>query len=135
MKGEKLVSWINSAANNAKYTGVELATVVSEYPKLRIKIDGMELELDLSFLIVPNIFFSDKCLVTADWVTTGSTVASRTGSSSSHTHIVPSQVVNSIAVENMETTIHCVLKSGDRIAVLPAMGGKRYMILDKVVMT
>jgi len=135
MQGEKLVSWINQTAEKTKFKGVELATVTGEYPDIRIRVDGMEHELGNGFLIIPSLFFSQKFHVSADWNLEGKTRASQTQSSSSHSHTIPQLNVENIVVEGLDTDLQCVLEVGDRIAVISAFEGNKYMILNKVVVT
>lgn len=134
MKGEKLVSWIHQTAEKSKFSGIELATVTSPYPDFKIRIDGMDIELGSGFLVIPNVFFSDQFIVNAGWNTTGKTTSTQTQNNGSHTHSIPQLNVESITLENAKTEIRCVLEVGDRVAVIAALGGNRYMILDKVVM-
>ena len=130
MKGEKLVSWIQNGYEKARFGGIELATVVQTEPELNIKIDGMEHSLNASFLVIPKRFVNDSIELTGVWPITAETVTSQTQTSSDHSHTINPIPVEQIEMDAAPAQIKSVLKIGDRLAVMPAIGGRRYMILD-----
>jgi len=133
MKGEKLVSWIKGTYEDARFSGIELAKVIQTEPNIEIKVDGMEHTLGASFLVVPAKFIQDELVLTADWQVGSKTTESQTAVTDTHVHNISPIHINQMSVENGKTQIKYLLNPGDRIAVIPALGGRRFMILDKVV--
>lgn len=133
MKGEKLVKWIQDTSNNVRFDGIELATVTTTTPKIEIKIDGMEHPLGASFLVVPKRFYTTNTQLSGQWTVTGESKEAITDTTDGHSHGIPPIGMNTIETNMAKTELKEVLNVGDRVAVMPAMGGKRYMVLDKVV--
>lgn len=133
MKGEKLVKWIQDTSNNVRFNGIELATVTATTPKIEIRIDGMEHPLGASFLVVPKRFYATNTQLSGQWTVTGESKGAITDTADSHSHGISPIGMHTIETNMAKTELTEVLKVGDRVAVMPAMGGKRYMVLDKVV--
>ena len=133
MKGEKLVSWIKNSYENARFTGIELAKVTQVEPDIEIKVDGMEQTLGASFLVIPSRFIESEVKLSGDWQITAQTQGAQTASSGAHSHNISPIDIRQMAVDKVLAKIKYTLKPGDRVAVVPALGGKRFMILDKVV--
>jgi hypothetical protein len=127
------VSWIHENYDKAKFSGVELASVTRVSPQLEIKIDGMDQVLDASFLVIPKRFIEDELDMSGTWTISANTQSGQTDTSASHLHQIGPLPINEMSFSGMRALFKYKLDVGERIAVVPALGGKRYMILDKVV--
>jgi len=107
----KLMQVIKKIGFN-EFDRLELATVASPPPALRIRIDHNTLELDASDVVVAEHLTEHARTVT---LSSGSDPSS------------------SILVEKGLLTIQSPLKAGDRVIIASANGGQTYVILDKAV--
>jgi hypothetical protein len=86
-----------------EYDRFELATITSAFPSIRVKVDGMKIELDASDVIIAERLTEHTRQVTIN----GGTLS---------TMVVKSP-----------------LNVGDRVIVASASNGQTYVILDKAV--
>lgn len=120
----KLAQAIRDIGYN-KDIDIELATVTAPPPNLKIKIDGMSIELEKSDLIVAERLTTHTCNVSlASSNVSLDMVAAGTGP---HTH-----GVNGVNI-NGTITFTDVLKPGDRVIVASINNGQTYVVLDKAV--
>jgi hypothetical protein len=106
-----------------KDVDVLLATVTSDPPDLKIKVDNMSIELDKDDLIVSEHLTKHTRKVK---MTSTSVVDSMTNVSS-HTHDITSLIVEA-DLEYDDT-----LKTGDRVIVVEVVESQSYLILDRAV--
>jgi len=114
--------------SKSSYDGVslELATVTAPLPDIKVKIDGMTIELEKGDLVIAERLVShhrNMKLTTKDL-----TVNMTQAGTGPHTHDI-----NEMAVNNSTAEYADVLKPGDRVIIAGMAGGQTYVILDKAV--
>jgi len=128
MSGSKLIELIRRQAAGQIPRGIELATVVTPMPDLRIRIDNMDINLE-----------GDDLIVCAHLLP-----VTRYANISNVVTPVPAQVTYNGAtydqagddVSTQHTTIAFqdnILQAGDRVAVMALPGEQQYLVIDKVV--
>lgn len=128
MSGSKLIELIRQQAAGQVPRGIELATVITPPPELRIRVDNMDINLE-----------GDDMIVCAHLLP-----ATRYANISNVVTPVPVQVTYNGAthdqagddVSTQHTTIAFqdqILQAGDRVAVMALPGEQQYLVWDKVV--
>lgn len=112
-----------------EYGGLELATVVSPYPDLMIKIDNMKLELTKDDLMVCERLTRNVRVVS---------IKSQPGTNrqlGDKTTVDTNSIspIDGIDLSNVQLRFEEVLKPGDRVLVQAIPGGQKYVILDRVI--
>ncbi|MGB9903037.1 MAG: DUF2577 domain-containing protein [Desulfotomaculales bacterium] len=129
MSGSKLIELIRQQAAGLAPRGIELATVITPPPNLRIRIDNMNIHLEGDDLIVcahllPATRYANlHSKVTPappDQVTYNGQTFYQAGDNIDTQHTV-------VAFQDN------VLNAGDRVAVMALPGGQQYLVIDKVV--
>lgn len=131
MSGSRLIELIRQQAAAQMPLGIELATVISPPPALRIRIDNMPVALEGDDLIVcQHLLDHQRTYTTSPSVASSavSTWADTDPPTHSHTHQVTGLTIN-----GQTATIHTNLRAGDRVAVMALPGGQQYLVIDKVV--
>lgn len=100
--GSQLIQLIRKHGYN-KDVDIELATVTAAPPALRVKIDGMKIELEADDFVVAQ------------------SVTERT-----ETHRYSDGTTRDVTIQN-------ALKAGDRVIVASIKNGQLYVILDRMV--
>jgi hypothetical protein len=131
MSGSKLIDLIRKQAAGLTSRGIDLATVVTPPPALRIRIDNMDINLEGDDLIVcEHLLDHDRKYSTSPSIA-GSEVSNWADTSPpfhDHTH-----EVTGLTIAQQTVTIHTNLQAGDRVAVMALPGEQQYLVLDKVV--
>lgn len=129
MSGSRLIEIIRQQAAGMMPRGIELATVITPPPNLRIRIDNMNINLEGDDLIVcahllPATRYANlHSKVTPeppDKVTYNGQTFDQAGDNIDTQHTV-------VAFQDY------VLNPGDRVAVMALPGEQQYLVLDKVV--
>jgi len=131
MSGSNLLGLIRNQARGQLPSGIELATVVSPPPALKIRLDNMSLVLEGDDLIVCEHLLEHQRSYSTTPVVAGSNVSQWADTSApthSHTH-----QVEGLTITNQSMTIHTKLMVGTRVAVMALPGGQQYLVWDKVV--
>lgn len=128
MSGSKLIELIRQQAAGLVPRGIELATVITPPPDLRIRIDNMNIHLEGDDLIV--------CahLLPATRYVGLSNVATPVPAQVTYNGQTYDQAGDNISTQH--TTVNFldnVLQAGDRVAVMALPGEQQYLVLDKVV--
>lgn len=112
--------------------GIELATVISPPPELKIRIDNMTLNLEGDDLIVCEHLLDHEREYSTISAIADSDMStwSESPPHQSHTH---NHKVLSITAARQKIIIHTKLKEGDRVVAMALPGGQQYLIWDKVV--
>lgn len=115
------------SADNSKFANITVGTVTSVSP-LKIKI-SQDLVLPESVLIVPQHLTDYEMNVTIDssygWTTQDKSYSSSSADAfRNHNH--------DIVISNKKIKIHGKLKNGDKVALINAIGGQQYYILDRI---
>ena len=115
------------SADNSKLANITVGTVISESP-LKIKIT-QDLVLPESVLIIPQHLTDYEIRVTIDsnygWKTEDESYSSASADAfRSHSH--------DIIQSNKKVKIHGKLKTGEKVALINAIGGQQYYILGRV---
>lgn len=115
------------SADNSKFANITVGTVTSVSP-LKIKI-SQDLVLPESVLIVPQHLTDYEMNVTIDtsygWKTQQKQIIEGTATDfKQHDH--------DIVVANKKIKIHGKLKNGDKVALINAIGGQQYYVLDRI---
>ncbi|QQE73150.1 DUF2577 domain-containing protein [Brevibacillus composti] len=119
-----------------RFDRLELATVVSPPPDLRIRIDNMALDLEADDLVVAEHLTRHKRIVTI----THEELAERDlGDKIERDGLDTDDMVEGNPITEyrhayVELTFEDVLKPGDRVIVASMNDGQAYLILDRVVM-
>lgn len=129
MSGSKLIDLIRRQVVGLMPRGIELATVITPPPDLRIRIDNMDLNLSGNDLIIcahllpvtryANLH-SKVTPAPPDQVTYDSQTFDQAGDNISTQH-------TAVAFQDQ------VLQAGDRVAVMALPGEQQYLVWDKVV--
>lgn len=140
--------------NKDAYRGFELATVVSSYPNLAVKIDNMKLLLTKPDIIVCERLTRNTRVVSlksspgtvrqlGDGTGTDSSsismdlgqLVSITGYADGHQHTLEDFDMEDAAINlnYIEMDFEEVLKKGDRVLIQALQGGQKYIIIDRVV--
>lgn len=107
-----------------EFNGFELATVIAPYPNLMIKVDGMKVELPAGNLVVcEKLLRNSRVVSLTSQPGTVRNLGDRTAVNSA----------NQASYAYIELKFEDVLKPGDRILVQAALGGQKYIIIDRVV--
>lgn len=115
---------------------IELATVTSPPPNLRIRIDDMAIELEADDLVVAEHLTRHKRIVTI----THEELAERdlgdkiVQDGLDTDDMVEGNPITEYRHSYVELTFEDVLKAGDRVIVASMNGEQTYLILDRVVM-
>lgn len=131
MSGSRLLELIKQTARNQLPFGIELATVVSPPPDLKIRINNMDLVLEGDDLIVCEHLLEHQRYYSTSPAVADSEVtewADTDPPTHSHTHQVTGLTIN-----NQIMTMHTKLAAGTRVAVMALPGGQQYLVWDKVV--
>jgi hypothetical protein len=125
MSGSRLIDLIRQ--QTPKHIGIELATVITPPPDLRIRIDNTEINLEKDDLIVcEHLLEHSRIYSTSTQLSSSSMTPDGYGP---HTHNL-----TAIGAEEQEITVHSNLEAGDRVAVQALPGGQQYLVIDRVVM-
>lgn len=135
-----------------EFSGFELATVVSAYPNLSIKIDNMNIALTNDDLIVCERLTRNTRAVniksqpgTARQLGDGTgtdennmengLLTAKTSVQGDHYHTLETFALKNSTFELLyvELEFEDVLKVGDRVLVQAVPGGQKYIIVDRVV--
>ncbi|MNN45494.1 hypothetical protein D3C81_1598320 [compost metagenome] len=120
---------------------IELGTVTSPPPNLKVKVDNLSVELDKDDLIVAQHLTKHKRKITL----TNSGKTNLSGGSVSgamsaagegpHTHNITSVNHSGANLTATESEIEYLdeLKAGDRVIIAETAGGQIYVILDRAV--
>jgi hypothetical protein len=140
--------------NRDENRGFELATVLSPYPNLAVKIDNMKLLLTRQDIMVCERLTRNTRVVSlkstpqsirqlGDGTGTDSNSISRdsghlvsiTGQTEGHQHTLEDFDLENAAISlnYIEIDFEEVLKKGDRVLLQALSGGQKYVIIDKVV--
>ncbi|MCL6560737.1 MAG: DUF2577 domain-containing protein [Firmicutes bacterium] len=126
MSGSKLIELMRQQAAGLVPRGIELATVVTPPPDLRIRIDNMNLNLEGDDLIV--------CEHLLDHERRYSTVPAISDSIETPAGLGPHvHQIQSLTINDQIVTIKTKLQAGDRVAVMALPGEQQYLVIDKVV--
>lgn len=141
MSGSRLIELMQKQANDRIPFGIELATVVSPPPSLKIRIDNMDLLLEGDDLIV--------CEHLLDHQRVYSTVTNMDDSAVSFWEETtdhfseypdPDQLrhkhdhkVEQLTINHQTVTIHTNLEAGSRVSVMALPGEQQYLVWDRVV--
>lgn len=129
MSGSKLIELIRRQVVGLMPRGIELATVITPPPELRIRIDNMDLNLAGNDLIIcahllPTTRYANlhnkATPAPPDQVTYNSQTFDQAGDNISTQH-------TAVAFQDQ------VLQAGDRVAVMALPGEQQYLVWDKVV--
>ena len=129
----KLTQVIRNTGYN-KDIDIELATVTSPPPALKIKIDNMPIELEKDDLIVAEYLTKHKRTINLH---SGEVFFSSTEIEGKPIPFPISEIScsdGSLTANNATVTFLDELKVGDRVIVASTNKGQLYVILDKVVM-
>lgn len=126
MKRERLEGgWDSKLTKLIRDTGynqdvnVELGTVKSPPPNLRINIDGMKIDLEADdFIVAEHLTEYTRTISLSGGQVTGTT---------------PHGTLSSLTVTDAELTFKSALKEGDRVIVLSASDNQQYYVIDKAV--
>lgn len=122
--GSKLIQLIKQFGYNQD-VNIELATVTSSAPNLKIKVDNMDVELEKDDLIVAEYLTAHSRTVK---LTSSSVSDSMTSAGyESHTHNI-----TSLTIEG-KLDFNDVLKTGDRVIVAEINDGQSFIVLDRAV--
>lgn len=118
-----------------EYSGFELATVLSPYPQLAVKVDNMKLELTKQDIIVCERLVRNTKIISLKSTPgmvrdLGDRTAVDVGSISGGTIYLQDPAVD---LQYVELDFEEVLKAGDRVLVQAVPGGQKYIIIDRVV--
>lgn len=140
--------------NKNESYGFELATVVSSYPSLAIKVDNIKLLLTSQDLIICERLARNTRIVSLKsspgWVrqlgdgtgTDGNSISADTGrlvsitsTEDNHQHTLADFDLEDFALDlyYSELDFEEVLKKGDRVLVQALSGGQKYAVIDRVV--
>lgn len=137
----KLTQVIRHISQNS-ITGItlELATVTAPLPDLKIKVDGMSIELEKNDLVIAEYLtrHSRKVNLVSDGQTTlySNDVSGQEPKDPPHTPIDVKEVTlanSDLTVNNGEMDYIDELKSGDRVIVAGMSGGQTFVILAKAM--
>ncbi|MBG9940840.1 hypothetical protein ABD77_00715 [Brevibacillus formosus] len=118
------------AAGYNDFDRLELATVTSAPPELRIKVDNMAIELDADDLLVAESLTRHKRILT---------ITHEQDKERDVGDIIPFPRDNDSdgdlyrKLSYIEAQVEDVLKPGDRVVVSSMNDGQTYLILDRVV--
>lgn len=112
-----------------EFGGFELATVVSPYPNLMVKVDNMKIELTKEDLIVCERVCRNVRVVSFQ---------SQPGTMrqlGDKTVVDTNSLSNETGIEfsNIQLRFEEVLKVGDRVLIQALPGGQKYVIMDRVI--
>lgn len=116
---KRLIQLMRQHGYNAD-VNIELATVTSAPPNLRIKIDNMKVELDRDDLVVAESLLDHERIYSVQ----GGLVSGSVSDGSN---------LQSLSVTEGKLTIKSPLKVGDRVIVASANNGQLYFVIDKAV--
>ncbi len=160
MGAAELVNLIRKEAGTViagRSRGFELATVISPYPELVIRVDNMKAELSRTDLIVCERVMSGKRIVSLksepgterdlghtqqpaakdlNRLEKGSgTLSGSTGEAQGHSHSLDGLGMENAGIEltYAELKFEDTLKAGDRVLVQEVPGGQKYIVIDRVV--
>ena len=126
MPGSKLIELIRQQYQPP--SGIELATVISPPPALKIRVDNMPIHLEGDDLIVcAHLLPATRYAAISNVVTP--VPAKVTYNGQQH-----DQAGDNISTQH--TTMNLldnVLQTGDRVAVMALPGGQQYLVWDRVV--
>jgi hypothetical protein len=115
----KLIQLMRKNGYN-KDVDIELATVVTPPPSLKIRLNSDNLELDAEDVII------------ADHLNEHTRTISITGGSVSGT-VVPNGNLTTFTLTDATLTVKTPLKAGDQVMVITANDGQLYYVLEKAV--
>ncbi|WP_028553154.1 DUF2577 family protein [Paenibacillus sp. UNC451MF] len=107
-----------------EFDRLDLATIISVSPVLRIQVDNMKIELDASDVIVAEHLTDHERIVT---------IKSDLKSDPDSISELDKGLSSSDDIENAILTVKSPLNTGDRVIVASANSGQSYVILDKAV--
>lgn len=120
-----------------EFTGFELATVVSSYPALSVRIDNMKVSLGGSNLVVcERLLRSTRIVSLKSRPGTVRELGDKTEEDKnrmSNSQDGFLKVDSEIEFSHVQLEFQDVLKVGDRVLVQAVPGGQKYMIIDRVV--
>lgn len=140
--------------NRDENRGFELATVVSSYPNVAVKVDNMKLLLTKQDIVVCERLTRNTRVVSlksspesvrqlGDGTGTDSSSISKgsgrlisiTDQADGHQHILEDLDLENSAfsLNYIEMDFEEVLKKGDRVLIQALPGGQKYIIVDRVV--
>lgn len=127
MPGSKLIELIRQQYRPP--SGIELATVISPPPVLKIRIDNMPIHLEGDDLIVcAHLLPSTRYAAVSNVVTP--VPAKVTYNGQQH-----DQGGDNLATQHATVNLQDhLLNPGDRVAVQALPGGQQYLVIDRVVM-
>lgn len=129
MSGSKLIDLIRRQAAGLTPRGIELATVVTPSPALRIRIDNMDINLEGSDLIV-----CAHLLPATRYANLHSKVTPDPPDQVTYNGQTFDQVGNNISTQHTTVAFQDqILQIGDRVAVMALPGEQQYLVWDKVV--
>ncbi|RCX13268.1 uncharacterized protein DUF2577 [Anaerobacterium chartisolvens] len=160
MGAAELVNLIRKEAGTViagRSRGFELATVISPYPGLVIRVDNMKAELSRTDLVVCERLMSGTRIVSlksepgvvrdlghtqqtaardSNSLRRGSgTLSGSTGEAQGHSHQLNGLDMENAGIElsYAELKFEDTLKAGDRVLVQEVPGGQKYIVIDRVV--